>query len=144
MDDTIIDFLQKQNVVTIGCADADGNPYCFPCFFAFNSKQQLLYFKTSPAAYHTLLISKRPEVAGTVLPDRLNVLALKGIQLEGVVLTAEHELASNASKYYYRKFPMALLIPGEIYTIELKGIKMTDGAKGFGKKIIWKKPELVS
>ena len=88
-------------------------------------------------------MANKPGVAGTVLPDKLNVLALKGVQWEGIVLPPDHASANNSSRYYYKKYPLALLMPGEIYTIELKGIKMTDGAKGFGKKITWKRPELV-
>ncbi len=141
MDESIIHFLANQSVVTICCADEDGNPHCFPCFFAYNSKQQILYFKTSPTSFHSMLIAKRPEIVGSILPDRLNVLALKGVQLEGVVVPPTHELANNSSRYYYKKYPLALLMPGEIYTIELTGIRMTDGARGFGKKITWAKKQ---
>jgi len=88
-------------------------------------------------------MAKNPEVAGTILPDKLNVLALKGVQWEGVLLPPGHGSANNSSQYYYKKFPLALLIPGDICTIELTGIKMTDGAKGFGKKVTWKRPALV-
>lgn len=141
MDDNIIYFINNQSVITICCVDEDATPYCFPCFFAFNSIKQLLYFKSSPTSYHALLLSKKPGIAGSILPDKLNVLALKGIQLEGVVLPPGHELAKDSSEYYYRKYPMALLIPGKIYTIELTGIKMTAGVKSIGKKITWQREE---
>jgi len=143
MDDIIVSFLQNQRVVTICCTDEDGKPYCFPCFFAFNSKQGLLYFKTTSSSYHSLLLAKKPEIAGSILPDKLNILALKGVQLEGIVLPPDHFLMHNSSRYYYKKYPLALVIPGEIYAIQVNGIKMTDGAKGLGKKITWKRKEAV-
>lgn len=142
MDDTIIYFLQNQSVITICCADEDGKPYCFPCFFAFNSKQGLLYFKTSSSSYHSLLLAKKPEIVGTILSDKLNILAFKGIQFEGIVLPSDHSLMHNSSRYYYQKYPLALAIAGEVYTIQLMGIKMTDSAKRFGKKITWKRTEV--
>jgi len=141
MNENIISFLLNQNVVTICCTSEDGGPYCFPCFFAFNSKHGLLYFKTSPSSYHSSLLANKPEVAGSILPDKLNILALKGVQFEGTVLPRDHYLMQHSAGYYYQKYPMALVIPGELYAIELTGIKMTDGAKGFGKKIIWKRTE---
>jgi uncharacterized protein YhbP (UPF0306 family) len=139
MDDSIINFLQHQSVVTICCTEEDGSPYCFPCFFAFNAAQGLLYFKSSPKSYHASIIAKNPGIAGCILPDKLNVLALKGVQFEGNVLPAGHEMQRRSSVNYYSKYPQALMIPGEIYVIQLTNIKMTDGAKGFGKKITWQR-----
>ena len=143
MDDDITYYLQNQSVVTICCVDEYGNPYCFPCFYAFHAKEGLLYFKTSSSSYHSLLLAKKPEIAGSILPDKLNVLALKGIQFEGIVLSPDDFLMQNSSRYYYQKYPLALVIPGEVFAIELTGIKMTDGAKGFGKKITWKRTQAV-
>lgn len=139
-----MNFLLNQSVVTICCTDEETNPYCFPCFFAFNSKLQLLYFKTSSSSYHSVLFRNKPEIAGTILPDKLNVLALKGVQFEGAVLPLDHSLMHNSSRYYYQKYPLALIIPGEIYAIQLSTIKMTDGAKGFGKKVTWRRNEIVN
>lgn len=141
MDEIITDFLHNQSVTTICGTDDDEKPFCFPCFFAFNSKQGLLYFKTSASSYHSALLLKRPAIAGSILPDKLNVLALKGVQFEGTVLPKDHSAMQNSSKNYYRKYPLALVIPGNIFAIELTSIKMTDGAKGFGKKITWKREE---
>jgi uncharacterized protein YhbP (UPF0306 family) len=139
MDETIKFFLQHQSVVTICCTEEDGSPYCFPCFFAFNAAQGLLYFKSSSKSHHATLLSKNPEIAGSILPDKLNVLQLKGVQFEGKILPSGHELQQRSSINYYSKYPQALLIPGDIYVIQLTNIKMTDGAKGFGKKITWQR-----
>lgn len=141
MNEIILHFAQNQKVATICCINEDGNPYCFSCFFLFNSEEYLLYFKSSPASYHVGLMIKKPVVSDTILPDKLNTLAIKGIQFEGFVLPPGHLLANGSSKNYYRKFPFALAVSGEVYTIQLTGIKMTDGSKGFGKKIIWKRNE---
>jgi uncharacterized protein len=142
MDETIINFLQDQSVMTVSYADEHGDPFCFPCFFAFNSSG-FLYFKTSATSHHAVQLVNKPCIAGTILPDKLNVMALKGVQFHGEVLPADHPLLHNAGRYYYRRFPLALVIPGEIYAIQLTEIKMTDGAKGFGKKIIWRRKEVV-
>ena len=141
MDESIINFLQNQSVMTVCYTDEEGEPNCFPCFFAFNSSKGLLYFKSSSSSYHVKNLGNKAGVAGSILPDKLNIMALKGVQFHATVLPPDDPLMHNASRYYYQRFPMALVIPGDIYSIQLTEIKMTDGAKGFGKKITWKRKE---
>jgi uncharacterized protein YhbP (UPF0306 family) len=137
MNETIILFIQKQTCATVCCVDENNKPYCFSCFYAFNAEDGLLYFKSSSGAHHSSLIKKNAFIAGTVLPDKLNTLLVKGIQFEGVVLDANHSLVKNAARYYHKKYPIALAMQGEISVIQITHIKMTDSTKGFGKKITW-------
>ncbi len=132
-------FLQQQTCATICCVDNDGKPYCFNCFYAFNSADGLLYFKSSVDTHHLKLLKSNPEIAGTVLRDKLNKLAIKGIQLQGELLEKSHPMVKNASANYYKKYPLAMAIKGEIFTIQLSEIKMTDSRFGFGKKFFWRK-----
>lgn len=146
-------FLEKQTVASVCCVDEQGNPYCFSCFYVFNSREAALYFKSSPSAHHSPILLKNPVVAGTVLPDKLNILQVKGIQFEGELLPADHLLAKKAAASYYKKNPAAVVIPGEIWTIQVNHIKFTDNTLGFGTKISWyregqelnyqKKPQLI-
>lgn len=137
MNNNIIEFLQSQTCATISCLDAQNRPWCFSCFFTFHSGKGLLYFKSSPGANHSAMMKRIPMVAGTVLPDKLNKLRVRGIQFEGVVLDSMDRLALGASQYYHTKNPLALAMPGEVWTIQVNHIKMTDSAMGFGKKIAW-------
>jgi uncharacterized protein len=143
MDEKIISFIKKQTCAGICCVDETGSPYSFSCFYAFNSERELIYFKSSSAAKHSSIIAGNPCVAGTIQPDKLSVLVVKGIQFEGKILPEDHTFCKNASAEYHKKFPMALAIPGELWVIELSHIKMTDSTLGFGKKISWKRNELV-
>jgi hypothetical protein len=138
MTDNILKFINSQTCASVCCIGLQAKqPYCFSCFYAFNSVDGLLVFKSSAAAHHSLLIKKNSFVAGTILPDKLNSLVVKGIQFEGNVLAFDHPLAINAFKNYHKKHPLALAIPGDMWTIQLNHIKMTDSSLGFGKKIIW-------
>ena len=143
MNETIIRFLQQQTCATICCVDQDGKPYCFNCFYEFNSDMGMLYFKSSAESYHSALMKKNPFIAGTILPDKLNKLLVKGIQFEGNVLEEHHPLKEQASAYYYKKHPIALAISGDVWTIQINRIKMTDSTMGFGKKISWNRTEAV-
>ena len=111
----IVHFIEKQNSATICCTGNAGNPYCFSCYYAINLKDGLLYFKSSVEAYHSILLKENPVIAGTILPDSLNKLKIKGVQLKG-----------------------------EVFTIRLDSIKMTDSARIFGKKIFWNRTVIVA
>lgn len=141
MNEKIIQFAQKQKVTTICCVDQSGKPYCFNCFFSFDGVEKLLYFKSSPESYHAKLMSLKPEVAGTILPDKLNALAIKGIQYSGILLPAADPVAKSAARHYHKKYPFALTIPGEIFSIQLNKVKMTDSSNIFGKKIGWERKQ---
>lgn len=141
MNDNILRFLQQQTCATICCVSEQGNPYCFSCFYAFNEEEGLLYFKSSANAHHSALMKINPVIAGTVLPDKLNKLLVKGIQFEGIVLNTDHPLVKESLITYLKKHPMALAIPGDVWTIQINHIKMTDSTLGFGKKIIWDRTE---
>lgn len=138
MDTSIIDFLKTHRCANISCIDNDGSPYSFSCFYAFNSKDGLLYYKTSGEAFHSQAMSQNRQVSGTILPDKLNSLAIQGIQFKGVVVSPGDPAAKSTNRYY-KRFPFALAMPGEIWIIKLNWIKFTDNTKGFGTKIKWER-----
>lgn len=137
MDKNIVHFMKKQTCAGICCLDEKGNPYCFSCFYVFNPEKGFLYFKSSASSRHASLLNKSPYVAGTIQQDKLNTINIKGIQFEGKIVHADDIMLKQAIKKYHLKFPMAMVIPGEIWIIQLKNIKMTDSTIGFGKKIFW-------
>lgn len=137
MNESIISFLQDQTCATMCCTDDAGNPYCFNCYYVFNKEKGLLYFKSSSDAHHYEFLKEKPVVAGTVLPDKLSKLVTKGIQFQGEMLQQPNPLAKDAYIQYHKKYAMALAMKGEIFTIQLNSIKMTDSNLGFGKKINW-------
>lgn len=137
MHSAIIDFALKQKVATISCVDGNGFPYCFSCFYSFNSELGLVHFKSTESSYHSVLLMQRKQVAGTILPNKLNTLAIQGIQFQGELLEDDDPLAENASKSYHLKYPFAIAMSGRVWTIKVHTIKMTDNTKGFGTKHHW-------
>src|SRR5438067_6664692 len=137
MNERIIDFIEGQKVATVCGVDEENKPFCFSCFFAFDKERQLLYFKSSSDTPDIKILKQNAAVAGTIQPDKLNPLAIKGIQFSGVLLDVNDALCSNAKSIYHRRYAFALAIPGEVYTIQLEYIKMTDRTLNIGKKLIW-------
>ena len=143
MNERIVDFINHQKVAAVCCVEEGNKPYCFSCFYAFDEKRKLLYFKSGPNAHHSQLLIQNPIIAGTIQQDKINSLAIKGIQFTGRILDAKDELCSQAENIYHKKFPFALAMPGEIWTLQLQVIKMTDNTSSFGKKLHWQLHEAV-
>lgn len=141
MNDKILAFLKKQTAASISFVNEINEPCSFSCFYAFNSTENLLYFKSTASTYHSKILLQNPKVSGTIMPDKLNKLAIKGIQFTGVVLKESDPLCTDAFKIYHSKFPMALAIPGEVRTIQLNQLKMTDNVPGIFKKHSWQREE---
>lgn len=137
MDHKIVHFIRKQHIATVCCSDDQKNPYCFNCMYAFNEKEGLLYFKSAASSRHCVLLNGHPTIAGTILPDKLNLLTIKGIQFVGKVIFNHEILPVQPAKDYHKRFPFALAIPGEVLTISLISIKMTDKSRGISKKLFW-------
>jgi uncharacterized protein len=143
MDQRIIRFIDEQQAASICCQDAEGHPYCFTTFFAFDAGRQLLFYKSSADSYHAHVMEPGHKVAGTILPDKLNPLAIKGVQFTGTVLPLNDPLR-HAGAAYYAKYPFAIAMPGDLWTVQVEMIKYTDNTLGFGKKTVWRKEEELS
>jgi uncharacterized protein YhbP (UPF0306 family) len=86
---------------------------------------------------------QNPVVAGTIHQDKINTLAIKGIQFTGRILDPNNELCSQAESVYHKRYPFALAMPGDMWTLQPETIKMTDNTLSFGKKLHWQLHELV-
>lgn len=142
MNEPILKFMEKQTCATVCCVNEHKNPWCFSCYYAVDSKNELLLFKSSPGSFHVDILNNNPIVAGTILPDKLNKLIVKGLQFQGCILKKDDPLTQHAMQIYLKRHPIAVAVSGEIYCIRLDEVKFTDNALGFGKKILWKREEL--
>ena len=142
MNEKIISFIGKQTCGNLCCVDTEGKPWCFSFFYAFNKAEGLLYYKSSEDSRHSGIIMENPFVAGTILPDKLSLLQIKGVQFEGTVFPFEDTLAKGAYSAYHKKFPFSIAMPGQIWTIRLDEIKFTDNSLGFGTKLKWERNEM--
>ena len=143
MDSEIIDFIKGNKIAVICCSDSSNMPYCFHCFYAFDEKKYLLFFKSSSQTFHSKLLLENPYIAGSILPGKIELLALKGVQLAGTILYNEIPDHIEPSAYYHKRFPLALAKRGVVWFIQLELVKMTDNTNVFGKKSTWNKRELV-
>jgi uncharacterized protein len=138
MDKKIQLFLQEQKNLTI-CTSVDDNPYCASCFYAYCPEDDLLIFKSGRETKHILNALINNKVAGTVIPDIHKIATIRGIQFTGRFYAPKGELLERVKSIYYKRHPLALATPGELWVTELVSLKMIDNTLGFGKKLVWEK-----
>lgn len=138
MDKRIIDFIHTQTVLTLATS-IENIPYCASCFYSLIEGSYSLAFKSDKTTKHIQDALLNNEVAGTIIPDKSEIGKIKGIQFQGKLIEPEGRLLANAKKSYYKKYPFAIAVKGELWVIELSFIKMTDNQLGFGKKLLWEK-----
>lgn len=139
MDQRIVAFLEKQTCATISCINEEQESHSFTCFIYFDKENECLYFKSSShSTTHGKILELNNKVSGTVLQDQLEVNAIKGIQFYGEVKKNTIFDIQQAMKYH-TKYPMAMAVPGDMWTVQLNYIKFTDNTLGFGTKIEWER-----
>lgn len=138
MDVAIVSFLQSATNLTV-CTCSNEIPHCANCFYAWNEKMNVLIFKSYEETRHIQEALKNNQVAGTILPDKLEKAKIKGIQFSGKFVKPIGESLTISKETYYKKYPFARVFPGEFYEVLLEKIKMTDNTLGFGKKLLWER-----
>ena len=141
MNQKMLDFLLRQTATSISFVNETNGPCIFSCFFAFKSENELLYYKSSESSYHSKMVRQNPKVAGTIMPDKLNKLSIKGITFTGEVFTGNDSICKDAANIYYHKFPFAVAIPGALWTVRLEEVRMSNYIMGVFEKYCWKREE---
>lgn len=139
LNNSIIDFLSKNQVATVCFTNELNHPYCINCFYSFIEDSAILVFKSSYGTSHDSYVKSNNCLAGTIIADQINITKLKGVQFTGKLLD-EHEINNKKLNFpYIKKFPLSIAMPGYLWGVQLEYIKYTDNTLGIGNKIIWKK-----
>lgn len=136
MNENIKQFLRKNRVATVCFSDEKNNPYCFTSFFVFDEEHNTMVFKSSYGTNHEYFVRFASKVSGSVLPERLDILKIKGIQFTGTTVDAK-EISKELIVSYYKKYPFGRVMGGFIWAIKLEFVKFTDNTAVFGQKMIW-------
>lgn len=136
LPESIRGFLEKNRVASVCFTNEHNRPYCFTSFFIISGEQPTLVFKSSYGTGHEVATRMETEIAGTVLPEKLDFLKIKGIQFTGCTLN-EKDIDPKLISEYYNKYPFGRVMPGYIWAVKLKAIKFTDNTRLFGQKAHW-------
>ena len=117
----------------------NNNPYCASAFYVYVKEKNLLVFMSDKTTRHISDTEKNKNVAGTILPKKVKLAQVIGIQFTGEIHELQDDLRKLCLSKYLKAFPVAALHSSTLWGIEPPFIKMTDSRLGFGKKIIWNK-----
>ncbi|MBK7816170.1 MAG: hypothetical protein IPJ60_00640 [Sphingobacteriaceae bacterium] len=137
MEPAITDFINDNKIATVCFITKEGKPYCINCFYLLDEENHVLMFKSSSGASHDEMVLPNANIAGTILPDSIDILKIKGIQFSGKILSKEDVDKFKLSSQYTKKYPFSLAMPGYIWGVLLERIKYTNNTLGFGNKTIW-------
>jgi uncharacterized protein YhbP (UPF0306 family) len=132
--DRISDFISGAKCLSMATQSTHGL-WCASCYYAYDEKNVCLIFKSSEDTRHVQEGLNNPVVAGTILPDKLETVSVKGVQFTGTFVIAKDD--DDRASIYYNRFPFARAISGKFWVIKLKTMKYTDNTLGFGTKLYW-------
>lgn len=138
MDNQILKYISLHHLMTLATV-VNNQPHCASVFYVFLPDEKLLIFKSNKETKHIQDALVNPNVASTIATEMKKINTLQGLQFGGRFWELKENLLEKAKQKYLQKFPMARLIKGNFWAMELSTIKMTDNRFGFGKKLIWKK-----
>lgn len=134
-DEDIFDFINSSRVATVCCVGQD-EPHCFNCFYSFMYNHSCIVFKSAESSKHTGMLRVKPLVAGTIYST--SGMDNVGVQFNGEI-SYDKQLNKHATSIYYKRFPLAVVIPGSLYVVLLKCIKFTRTINGVRSKTTWLK-----
>ena len=135
--DNLKNFLNQNKVNTVCFVDNKNYPYCINCFYVFDESNNCLIFKSSHGTYHHELILDSAFVSGTILPETLDTLKLRGIQFTGKLISSTEVETLHLNSKYLKKYPFSIAILGSVWAVKLEFLKFTDNTLGFGNKTTW-------
>lgn len=138
IQDNIKSFLHANKIATVCFVDDNNKPYCINCFYVFDEEHNILIFKSSAGSTHQGLIKPAAFISGTILPDSVDALNIKGIQFIGKLVDPKEIDTLKLSSKYMKKYPMSIAIVGYTWATKLDFLKFTDNTLGFGTKTVWK------
>jgi len=133
----IKEFISTNQIASVCFVDENHLPYCINCFFAIDAERNLIIFKSSTGTRHHNHTVAKAAIAGTILPEKIEKLKIRGAQFNATILSNEELATFNCSASYYKQYPFALAMPGYIWAAKFDFIKFTDNTLGFGNKTIW-------
>ncbi len=134
---SIVRFIAQHHLLTL-CTCDGFVPYCANCFYAFDQERAIFIVATDSQTRHGREALANEHVAGTIALETKIVGKIQGVQFTGIFKEALEE----ERRMYFQRFPYALAMLPEVWSIRIDTLKFTDNTLGFGKKLEFRRVEL--
>ena len=134
MDERIIKFISRMHLLSLAVI-SENKPYSASSFYAFDNLNFNLIVAGKDDTRHIKMALDSNFVSGTIALDTKIIGRIEGVQFNGN-FSHSSKLDENI---YFSRFPYALMLKPQLFTISLEWVKFTSNTFGFGKKIIWQR-----
>lgn len=133
----IVNYLSSHQWLNLGTADRSGKPMVHT--MAFASDGATVYFVTDKNTHKVADIMDNPKVAYTVDEDNVQVMQIKGVQMQGKAsLVTDKEETSKAFSLMAKKYPFMADLPSNpdnvFFKVEPEEAYYLDYSKGFNHR----------
>lgn len=127
-----MEFIKENKVATI-CYVKDLLPYCFNCLYAATPLNSGIVFKSSVSSQHFPLMQRGASIAGTIYHASEDGFENIGVQFNGRV-SVDQSIFEAAENAYYKCYPKALLMLGQLCIVTFDAIKFSQTINGIRRK----------
>lgn len=135
----ITGFIREHHIFTLAVT-RENIPWCATCYYAYLEEENRFIFTSGHETRHIQDVTESGNfrVAGAIALETKITGKIRGMQFSGMIAELKGTALKKAKAAYFRKFPIARLVPGLCLWELIPGhIKMTDNRLGFGKKLNW-------
>ncbi|MGY4676855.1 pyridoxamine 5'-phosphate oxidase family protein [Pasteurella sp. P03HT] len=141
MQKRVADFIKKQYLFTLACVD-NNMPWANALYYVFDEHLKRLIYVTGEQTQHAQIMSKNPQVAGTIFVPTRFVPSLQGVQFTGKAKQLFGEEAELARLYYEASYSHQLIRQLSIWAVDLDYVRLVDNSLGLFSAIEWRKGQV--
>ena len=130
----MVEFIKGHHVLSLATVRNDLPASC-SLFYLFLPEEECFVFASDYETEHMQNILQNPDVSAVIHNETKEIEHIKGIQIKGMVTSAE----ARHEHLYLKEYPYANDIDDKsIWKLKITELKYTDNSLGFSQKERWK------
>ena len=130
----MVEYIHEHHVLSLATVDKKGMPASCSVFYLFVEEEHAFVFASDYETEHIKNILQNPDVSGAIHNETKEIEKIRGIQIKGMVTTAQ----ARHEHLYLKEYPYAKEIDNKkMWKLQVREVKYTDNTLGFGQKEVW-------
>lgn len=140
----ITEFIERNHVVSLALVCPDGTLWASNSFYVYDHDKVALIILSDEKSRHAKAMHFHSYIAGTIAGQPKDIRKIQGIQFMATAKQLESSSDEGARRLYYKKFPLARVIPSKVWILYFEELKFTDNTLFFAEKTLWSSGNAVS